>query len=178
MSYGYMLVKLDNQGNEIWQGTFDSESTLLEAIKERPKLTVDVASGKILVDTAGLSQLAKYRVKRFTMNSLRSDEAVVEVDLPSISLTVPSESDPSKSYGVAVLKGEVVACTCPDFVYTKSQQDYGSCKHMNDVKLFPSRYDLHRGVQDYTVVTHPAEKFGFDSRLLPTWAGSPGSWRS
>lgn len=139
----FHLCKRDEKGQEILLGTFESEELLLAAIPEKPVLRVLL--GSIVLDPYG--DLSKYVVKPFEMNVLRDDTG--EIDLPDISLTVPSESDPEKTYGVAIRDGDFVACTCAAFQYAE-EDDY-RCKHMRAVAWSPAIHGLRVVENGYRV---------------------------
>lgn len=143
----YMLSKLNERGDEIWLGTFESEELLLGAIPEKPVVTLTVVGDKVVpVVTFTEVVFSQYRVKVFEMNTIREDAG--EADLPDICVTVPSESDVNTTYGVAIRDGEIVGCTCPAFQYSK---DGSACKHMRDVRWNPSHYGIYSAANGYQV---------------------------
>jgi hypothetical protein len=159
----YMLCRVNDQGDDVWLGTFDSEEKLLAAIPETSGLKIE--GDRIVRDLTG--NLGAYRVKTVVMNQLRSETG--EIDLPDHSITVPSTSDWSETYGIAVTGGNVIACTCKAFQYAKSDDP---CKHMMAVEEQPFKYGLGwRAGSGYSVIDTP---FG----TFTSYRGNPGSWRS
>lgn len=155
-------------GDEVWLGTFDSTEKLLEAIPER-SVSLKVVGNTVTVDSEALVQsLSKYRIKAFEMNSLRQESP--EIDLPSISLTVQSLSDPGKFYGIAITDGELRACSCPSFIYQQGPEGL-FCKHMKSVTRTPETYGLRAEVLGGEVVYRLASTYS-----SPSFQSFPGAF--
>lgn len=129
----YMLGTLNDRGEEVFQGVFDSEEELFKAIPERPKLRL--VGNQIVADA--VDGLGKYRVREIVPN--QKVPGTGEIDLPDICVTVESETSTGTTYGVAIREGKIVACTCPSFQYAKSDD---GCKHMQRVYERPYLFGL------------------------------------
>lgn len=126
MTEAYILAKALNNGDEVLLDIYDSEEAVKQRILKEAAIAFD-SSGRVLI-----SNVTQFRVRKYQVNSIPKLPTEPTVDLPTKSITVTSESDPTVTYGVAVdSSGNAVGCTCKSFEYGNGS----SCKHMRRVQL-------------------------------------------
>ena len=140
----YLLTKvINNTTDETLISLFDSEAALQAHVaKNYPPRTRD-------------TQLAPHlELHLLRVRTLQTSDPVVipapveeDVDFADAYVTVPSQTDSSKVYSVAVnvdaygkIK-EVLACSCPAFEFHPEQR---VCKHMWAIQVNPRYYGIQR----------------------------------
>ena len=137
----YLLTVNDNAhpGYEVLVTAFVDEVKLKEYLAQHVTLSPGAVPGVLIPAFDKMYKIQKMKADAGAVVDTPEATAIdaPDVELPYVSITVPSQSDPNETYGVSVnMKGEVEGCTCPQFQYRNENQ----CKHMMTVCYQESPY--------------------------------------
>lgn len=142
----YLLTKvINNSSDEKLISLFDNEKALQAHVSENypPRIQDTRLVPHLELHTLRVRTL-QTETPLVTPASLPTP-VVEDVDFADAYVTVPSQTDSSQVYSVAVNVGskgkikEVLACSCPAFGF---HPEKGSCKHMWAVQVNPRYYGI------------------------------------